>query len=84
MSVVFVNIFLFNEEQFTPSVFTFIQGMKRFVARKAVLEQLKKKKLYVDTKDNPMVVPICNRSKDVVEPLIKPQWSVSYCLVFQT
>uniref|UniRef100_T1IVN6 valine--tRNA ligase n=1 Tax=Strigamia maritima TaxID=126957 RepID=T1IVN6_STRMM len=27
-----------------------------------------------ETKDNPMVVPVCNRSKDIVEPLIKCQW----------
>ncbi|XP_049829740.1 valine--tRNA ligase [Schistocerca gregaria] len=51
-------------------------GMKRFDARKAVIEALKSKGLYRETKDNPMVVPICSRSKDVVEPLIKPQWYV--------
>ena len=33
--------------------------MKRFEARIAVLEALKKKGLYRETKDNPMVVPIC-------------------------
>lgn len=49
-------------------------GMKRFEARKAVVSKLKELGLYVDTVDNPMVVPICSRSKDVVEPLIKPQW----------
>ena len=52
------------------------QGMKRFDARTAVLEALKAKGLYRETKDNPMVVPICSRSKDIVEPLIKPQWYV--------
>jgi hypothetical protein len=26
--------------------------------------------------DNPMVVPVCSRSKDIVEPIIKPQWWV--------
>ncbi|KAK3087210.1 hypothetical protein FSP39_003149 [Pinctada imbricata] len=51
-------------------------GMKRFDARKAVLEALKEKKLYRETKENPMVVPICSRSKDVIEPLLKPQWYV--------
>ncbi|XP_014261778.1 valine--tRNA ligase [Cimex lectularius] len=51
-------------------------GMRRFDARTAVLEALKSEGLYRETKDNPMVVPICNRSKDVVEPLIKPQWYV--------
>jgi len=51
-------------------------GMKRFDARKAVLEALTEKGLYRETKDNPMVVPVCNRSKDIVEPLVKPQWYV--------
>lgn len=51
-----------------------LQGMKRFHARKAVTEALKERGLYRDTVDNPMVVPFCSRSKDVVEPLIKPQW----------
>ncbi|EDV28121.1 uncharacterized protein TRIADDRAFT_21001 [Trichoplax adhaerens] len=52
------------------------KGMKRFDARKAVLEALKEKGLYIETKENPMVVPICSRSKDIIEPLLKPQW---YC-----
>ena len=53
-------------------------GMKRFDARKAVLAALTEKGLYRETKDNPMVVPVCNRSKDIVEPIIKPQWYVRY------
>ncbi|KAK3767320.1 hypothetical protein RRG08_050870 [Elysia crispata] len=51
-------------------------GMKRFDARTAVLEALKEKGLYRGTKDNPMVIPTCSRSKDVIEPLLKPQWYV--------
>ncbi|KAG7207193.1 hypothetical protein KM043_008878 [Ampulex compressa] len=51
-------------------------GMKRFEARVAILEELKKRNLFVEINDNPMVVPICSRSKDVVEPLMKPQWYV--------
>jgi valyl-tRNA synthetase len=51
-------------------------GMKRFDARKAVLASLKELGLYKDTQNNPMVVPVCSRSKDIVEPLIKPQWYV--------
>lgn len=50
--------------------------MKRFQARKEIVAALKEKGLYEETKDNPMVVPICSRSKDVVEPLLKPQWYV--------
>jgi len=51
-------------------------GMPRFEARRAVLAALKEKALYKETKDNPMVVPVCTRSKDIIEPLIKPQWYV--------
>ncbi|XP_035731135.1 valine--tRNA ligase-like [Vespa mandarinia] len=51
-------------------------GKKRFEARKAILKSLKEKNLFIEIKDNPMVVPICSRSKDVVEPLIKPQWYI--------
>uniref|UniRef100_A0A8C7CHV8 valine--tRNA ligase n=1 Tax=Oncorhynchus kisutch TaxID=8019 RepID=A0A8C7CHV8_ONCKI len=29
-----------------------------------------------ESKDNPMVVPVCSHSKDIVEPLLKPQWYV--------
>lgn len=65
----------------TLKPFSYLQGMKRFDARKAVLEELTKLALYRETKENPMVVPICNRSKDIVEPLIKPQWYAS-CVVF--
>uniref|UniRef100_H3CRE9 Valine--tRNA ligase n=1 Tax=Tetraodon nigroviridis TaxID=99883 RepID=H3CRE9_TETNG len=52
-------------------------GMKRFDARKAVLQALKERGQFKDVKDNPMVVPVCSRSKDIVEPLMKPQWYVS-------
>lgn len=51
-------------------------GMKRFQCRKEILIELKQLGLYKETKNNPMVVPICSRSKDVVEPMIKPQWYV--------
>uniref|UniRef100_A0A3Q3L8R9 Valine--tRNA ligase n=1 Tax=Mastacembelus armatus TaxID=205130 RepID=A0A3Q3L8R9_9TELE len=51
-------------------------GMKRFEARKAVLQALKDRGQFKEVKDNPMVVPVCSRSKDIVEPLLKPQWYV--------
>ena len=49
-------------------------GMKRFAARAAVIEQLKKLGLYRGEAENPMVVPVCSRSGDVIEPLRVPQW----------
>lgn len=48
--------------------------MPRFDCRREILKVLQEMKLYKETKDNPMVVPLCSRSKDVVEPLMKPQW----------
>lgn len=49
-------------------------GAKRFDARYTVVEELTKKGLFVKKENNPMKVPICSKSKDVIEPLMKPQW----------
>jgi valyl-tRNA synthetase len=49
-------------------------GQKRFDARYTVLQALKDKGLYVETKDNPMQLPLCSRTKDIIEPVLKPQW----------
>lgn len=53
------------------------QGMKRFDARKRVIEELKKNGLYVGQEDNEMTIPTCSRSGDIIEPLLKPQWWVA-------
>eukprot|EP01087_Luapelamoeba_hula_P023115 TRINITY_DN844_c1_g1_i2.p1 TRINITY_DN844_c1_g1~~TRINITY_DN844_c1_g1_i2.p1 ORF type:complete len:900 (+),score=163.70 TRINITY_DN844_c1_g1_i2:628-3327(+) len=52
------------------------QGMKRFDARNAIMKALEEKGLLKEVKDNPMVLPVCSRSKDVIEPRLKPQWWV--------
>jgi len=52
-------------------------NMKRFVARYEVLNALKSLDMFVKTEDNAMVIPMCSRSKDIVEPLLKPQWYVN-------
>ena len=49
-------------------------GIHRFQARGDVVTKLQDKGLYVKTENNPMKVPMCSRSKDVIEPMIKPQW----------
>ncbi|PRQ60023.1 putative valine--tRNA ligase [Rosa chinensis] len=51
-------------------------GMPRFKAREEVTEALKKKGLFKEATTNEMRLGICSRSKDVVEPMIKPQWYV--------
>jgi len=52
-------------------------GMKRFDARKAVVAELKEKNLFKEITDTETVLPICNRSKDIIEPLMKNQWYVN-------
>jgi len=52
-------------------------GMKRFDARLAIIEALKKKGLFRGTSPNPMRIGICSRSKDIIEPRLVPQWYVS-------
>ncbi|KAL3315679.1 hypothetical protein Ciccas_005688 [Cichlidogyrus casuarinus] len=49
-------------------------GMHRFEARTAVRKALEELKLLRGDQDNPMVVPLCSRTKDVIEPMLKPQW----------
>ena len=51
-------------------------GMKRFEARKTVLAALTEAGLYRSTAVNPMVVPVCSRSKDIIEPNMKPEWYI--------
>ncbi|TKA78490.1 Valine--tRNA ligase, mitochondrial [Cryomyces minteri] len=50
------------------------QGQKRFEARYTVVDELTKLGLFVKKENNPMKVPICSKSKDVIEPIMKPQW----------
>lgn len=69
-------ITIFSDDGFVIGDYGKFAGMKRFDARKAVLASLKELGMYKDTQNNPMVVPVCSRSKDIVEPLIKPQWYV--------
>jgi valyl-tRNA synthetase len=53
------------------------KGMKRFTARRAIVEALDEKGLYRGKADNPMRLGLCSRSKDVIEPMLKPQWWVN-------
>ncbi|KAK9382468.1 tRNA synthetases class I-domain-containing protein [Kockiozyma suomiensis] len=52
------------------------KGMKRFDARKAVVDKLTEAGLFIEKKDNEMSIPICSKSGDVIEPVMKPQWWV--------
>ena len=50
------------------------QGMKRYDVRKAVVVELKKKGLWVKEEDNKMSLPRCQKTGDVLEPILKSQW----------
>jgi valyl-tRNA synthetase len=52
-------------------------GMMRYVARVEIEKALDKLGLLRGKKPNAMVLGICQRSGDVVEPLLKPQWWVN-------
>ena len=49
-------------------------GQKRFDVRFSIVEELKSLGLFVKKEENPMKVPLCKKTKDVIEPLMKPQW----------
>ncbi|CAH1989036.1 unnamed protein product [Acanthoscelides obtectus] len=70
-------ITIFDDEGNIVGDYGKFTGMKRFHVRKEIVNALKEKGLYVETTNNPMVVPICSRSKDIVEPMLKPQWYVN-------
>ena len=53
------------------------RGMDRYVARKAVLEDLAAQGLVVSEKPHKMVVPRCERTGEVVEPMLTDQWFVA-------
>lgn len=52
-------------------------GQKRFEARYTVVDELTKLGLFVKKEPNPMIIPLCERSGDVIEPYMTPQWWVS-------
>ncbi|MDQ1259287.1 MAG: valyl-tRNA synthetase, partial [Pseudomonadota bacterium] len=53
------------------------QGMDRFVARKAVVADLEALGLLVETKKHKLMVPICTRTGQVIEPMLTDQWFVA-------
>ncbi|TRY60213.1 hypothetical protein DNTS_026363 [Danionella cerebrum] len=51
-----------------------LEGVRRFDAREQVITALIERKMFRGTKENPMSLPICSRSGDVIELLLKKQW----------
>lgn len=57
-----------------PSAFI---GLNRYVARKAVVAELEKQQLLVKIVPHKHMVPICERTGEVVEPMLTDQWFVA-------
>ncbi len=72
----FISISTFVVE-FACNLINFsLKGLNRFEARKIVIEKLKALGLYESTKPHQMTVPICSRTGDLIEPMLKEQWFV--------
>ena len=51
-------------------------GQHRYECREKIIADLEAAGLYRGKANNPMSIGLCSRSKDIVEPIIRPQWWV--------
>ena len=70
-------ISIFSEEGRINAAGAPFEGQPRFDARTAITAALEAKSLLRGKADNPMRLGLCSRSKDVIEPMLKPQWWVA-------
>lgn len=49
-------------------------GLKRLESRKLIIDSLKKKGLFVGSKDNPMRIQISSKTKDIIEKRLHSHW----------
>ncbi|PIF26707.1 valyl-tRNA synthetase [Acidovorax sp. 56] len=64
----------FEGQQAIPDKY---RGMDRFVARKAIVADLEASGALVETKKHKLMVPICTRTGQVIEPMLTDQWFVA-------
>ncbi|KAJ0247561.1 hypothetical protein HA466_0160050 [Hirschfeldia incana] len=69
----FINIFT-DDGKINTNGGPDFTGMPRFAAREALVEALKKQGLYRGAENKEMRLGLCQRTGDVIEPMIKPQW----------
>ncbi|WP_019374407.1 valine--tRNA ligase [Melaminivora alkalimesophila] len=53
------------------------RGLDRFEARKAIVADLQAQGLLVETKKHKLMVPVCTRTGQIVEPMLTDQWFVA-------
>lgn len=71
------NIQVITESGLIRDEFNQFARLPRFIARDHILKSLAEKVLLRGSKDHSMILPICSRSKDVIEFMLKPQWFVN-------
>ncbi|MDP3229221.1 MAG: valine--tRNA ligase [Acidovorax sp.] len=54
-----------------------LQGLDRFVARKLIVAKLEASGALVEVKKHKLMVPICTRTGQVIEPMLTDQWFVA-------
>jgi len=70
----FINIF--TDDGLINSAGGKFAGLKRFEVRTLIIEELKQLGVYHGKANNKMALGLCSRSKDIIEPVIRPQWYV--------
>ncbi|XP_058054335.1 valine--tRNA ligase isoform X2 [Anopheles bellator] len=65
-----------NEQGIVREHFDPFSGLPRYEARERLMDYLSKLSLLRGIRPHAMVLPVCSRSKDVVELLLRPQWFV--------
>lgn len=63
-----------NEKGLIVEGFAKYSGQRRFDARETILDDLSNLNLFRQKTAHKLQLPICSRSKDVIEYLLKPQW----------
>lgn len=71
------NIKVFTDSGLIRDEFKDFSKLPRFHAREKIINDLTNKGLLRGTKDHSMILPICSRSKDIIELMLKPQWFVN-------
>lgn len=67
-------ISVINDHGTIHDKFEIFKGMKRFIARELILQDLSSRGLVEEQSSHKMIIPKCSRSGDIVEFMPKPQW----------
>ncbi|MFM2112012.1 MAG: hypothetical protein RLZZ271_672, partial [Pseudomonadota bacterium] len=60
------------------------RGLDRFIARKQIVAELEAQGLLIETKKHKLMLPICARTGQVVEPMLTDQWFVAMSKVSES